>query len=471
MKKIISLLLLTSCASPKTEVKTTFFEAPKLEASTKVNLQGLERFTLKNGLAVIAVPRKDVPSVQLTLAIKVGDDNDPLNKSGLASFVAEMLTKGTKKRTAEQLAEEVDFVGASLTSTSTEEWMLVSCHARSIHFTNCLNIMSDVVQSATFPQAEIDLVRQQLSGSIRQTKDSPAALAQEHAKNLYYGNQDVRGLPMTEASLSRIQREDLVEFHKNWFSPHNAVLAVSGDFDAKKIAPAFAAWKRHSLPQPMTRFLNQQRQGQLKIRVVDKPEATQSTISIIGPGIAHRSPDYFATMLMSYTLGAGGFSSRLMQVVRSEGGKTYGASCSFSSTLDDGVFTANTFTRNSETAATLKLLLGEIERMQRSGPTAEELVAAKGNIVGGFGLALETGASLATRLIVGVLHQLGDDYVANFPQRIQEVTLEQARKAAEEHLKPTALVIVGNAKEVGPLLTAAGFTNFETLPYLQPLGQ
>ena len=146
---------------------------------------------------------------------------------------------------------------------------------------------------------------------------------------------------------------------------------------------------------------------------------------------------------MNYTLGGGGFSSRLMKTVRSEGGKTYGVRSSFDAGRDAGPFQASTFTRNAETVATLKLVLDEIAKMRAGGPTSEELKAAKDNLIGGYGLRLETGSDLAAELIGAEIDGLDSKYVVDYPSRLDAVTVKEAATAAAQHLDPRALVVVG----------------------------
>ena len=149
---------------------------------------------------------------------------------------------------------------------------------------------------------------------------------------------------------------------------------------------------------------------------------------MIGPGIRHADPSFYAVRLMNYALGGGGFSSRLMKVVRSEGGKTYGVRSSFAAGRDAGPFEASTFTRNAETAATLKLVLDEIAKMRAGGPTEEELKAAKSNLIGGYGLRLETGADLAEALIGAEIDGLDNKYVVEYPARLEAVTRQATRR-------------------------------------------
>lgn len=447
------------------------FVAPPSVMTTKVNLGHVERFNTKNGVSVIVVPRKAVGSVDVTLAIETGTNGDPLDKSGLAEFTASMLRKGTKKRSSDQIAEAIDFVGGSLGANAGNDATIISCHARAKDLALCLDLVGEMAQNPTFPESEMAEVRDQLNASVEGSKDSPQALAYEHAGNLFYGDEDPRGRPMSKQSIARIKRDALVEFHHAWYVPANATLAVSGEVDARKVKAqlqrTFGSW--HNRAMPAKRPRETPVAGPMKVRIVDKPDATQSTVVVAGPGIAHSSPDYFATRLMNWVLGGGGFSSRLMRVVRSEGGKTYGASSSFQAERDPGPFVASTFTRNDQTGPTLKLVLDEIAKMRAGGPNAAELQSAKGNLIGGYGLRLETGSDLANALLMADVDGLDPAFVEKYPERMNAVTLPQAAEAAAKHLTPTTLVVVGKAEDIKPQLVAAGYASPEVVAYTEPV--
>jgi predicted Zn-dependent peptidase len=447
------------------------FQPPPIVSSTKVDLGALERFKLPNGLDVIVVPRRNVPAVDVTLAIRAGNGENPVQQSGLAQFTASMLRKGTKKRSADQIADEIDFVGGDLDTGSDDDGSYISCRARSKDLTLCLDLVADVSQRPTFPEAEMGEIRDQLMASVESAKDSPQSLAAEHGANLFFGDDDPRGRPVSKRSIEAIDRSSLLKHYQRWYAPNNALMAISGDVDPKAVKKEltkwFGGWKKQKIVASKPRELP--KNGKLRVRLVDKPDATQSAIVLVGAGIKHADPDYPAMRLMNFALGGGGFSSRLMKVVRSEGGKTYGARSHFDARRDEGVFTASTFTRTSETAATLALVQGEIERMRTGGPNDEELRAAKGNLIGGFGLHLETGADVA-RLLLGLeIDGLPATFATQYPSKLDAVTLDDAKRVAARLLKPMALVIVGNATEVKPLLAKIGVVADEVVPYTEPV--
>ncbi|RMH45068.1 MAG: hypothetical protein D6689_00830 [Deltaproteobacteria bacterium] len=441
--------------------RTDLIEAPEPQPPQEVKLPPIRRFTLKNGLQVIVIERHDLPVVGMQLAVRAGEQDDMRDKRGLAQFAAAMLTKGTRKRSAEQIAEAVDFVGARLNAGASLEATTLSCSALTKHVDTCFDLLPDVAANPTFPAKEMDQVRDQLITAVRQRRDDAQQLAAAHFDNELWGDDHVRGWPITVNTIKAIERADLVSWHKTWFKPNNAVLVVAGDVDAgkleRRLAAAFRRWRKgkvapHKLwaPRPI--------EG-IRVRLVDKPDQTQSQIVVGHYGISHKDPDYYAVQVMNYVLGGGGFASRLMKVVRSEGGKTYGARSRFDSYLSRGAFTATTFTRSEETVNTIKLVLGELARMKAEGPTPEEVADAIANISGRWATAFESALDVAGAVLAAELHGFGDDYVRNYALRIGEVTPEAARQAAAAHLDPDNLVmvIVGAAKDVKPQLDAAGW--------------
>ena len=455
--------------------RNDLFIPPNLHPTTKVNVGAVSRSTTPNGMLLITVPRHQIPSVDVTLAVRLPDTAEPIDKTGLAQMVASMLRKGTQKRTADQISDAVDFVGANVGAQAEGGGIYISCHARTRNLSLCLDLVSDMAMNATFPESEMGEERDQMMANVNSSKDNPQVLAAWHAANVFYGDDDPRGRPMSKKSIEAIQRPDLVAFRDKWFAPNNAILAVSGDVDEKALKPmlnkAFGTWKKKDVPpvnDPPARAMPEVKKA-LPVRLIDKPDSTQAQLLVVGPGIRHADPSYYAVRLMNYTLGGGAFSSRLMKTVRSEGGKTYGVSSQFDAGRDAGPFEAWTFTRNAEAAATVKLVLDEIAKMRTGGPTEEELHAAKNNLIGGYGLRLETGSDLAERLIGAEIDGLDSKYVVEYPARLEAVTVKDATTAAAQHLDPRALIVVGKASEVGPLLKKAGYSRIEVMNYLDPV--
>jgi zinc protease len=454
--------------------RTDLIPAPPPAKPSAVSLPKVERFTLDNGLKVRVVVGHDLPVVSFHLAVLAGEQDEPKGKRSLAGYAAEMLTKGTKKHSAQEIARTIEFVGGSLGASADLEATYVSCSSLSKTLSTCLSLLGEVVVTPTFPEAEMKTVSEQLVASVKRVRDEPSELASAHLENGFWGDDHVRGWPDTVEAVLGITQKDLQDWHRTRFVPGNAILAVAGDVDPKQLRAelnrTFAGWKEGA-PPPAKRYPEPAVKG-ITVRLVDKPELNQAKIAIAGWGISHRDPDYLATSVMNFALGAGSFGSRLMRVVRSAGGKTYSASSGFERWKSRGMFEAQTFTRNSETVATLKLVLDEIKKMHDEGPTAAEVADAKSNLAGEYPSHFESAGDVATAVLSSELHGLGEDWVRNYPLRVDAVTLEQARAAARKHLDPQDLVvvIVGKADEIKPQLDLAGM-KYQTIGWLEPISK
>jgi len=445
---------------------------PAPKAPAKIELPPIEEMTLSNGLQVFAVKNPRLPVVSMQLAIKAGRMQEPRARLGVAEAAANMLVKGTKKRSAVELAKAIDFVGGTISADSTYEATLVSCSVLSRNFKTCLELVPEIITQSTFPDEELDKVRDGLLGGVRQRLDDAGQLASAHVQNLLWGNDHIRGWIDSERTVSAIRRDDLVAWAKAWYAPNNAMLVVTGDIDTKKLKAdlerAFRGWRKSAV-SPAPTFKEPGLSGS-RIRLVDKPNQTQTHIRVAQFGIRHDDPRFFDSLVWNYTLGGGAFSSRLMKVVRVEGGKTYGASSSFDRNLERGSFVVQTFTRNSEAVATTKLILGEIAKMAKDGPTQTEVDSAIANIAGSYGLRFESAADVGAALVGAELHGFGREYLENYPLAVGKVDVASAAKAAGEVLDPKnyVIVMVGDAKDLEPQLQKAGW-RYEKVSFTSPV--
>ena len=452
--------------------RTDMIVAPASKPPQKLELPGVEDFKLANGLQVFVVKSARLPVASMQLAIKAGRWQEPRARLGVAEATADMLVKGTKKHNAVALAKAIDFVGGTIGADSTYEATLLSCSVLARNLPTCLQLLPEMLTQSTFPDDEIGKIKERMVASVRQRLDDAGMLASAHAQNLLWGNDHVRGWLNSEASINSLRRDDLVAWHKTWFVPNNAMLVIAGDVDAKKLKgeleKAFGVWKKGTVP-PNPSFKEPGLSG-IRIRLVDKPGQTQTHIRIAQFGIKHDDARFFDSLVWNYTLGGGGFASRLTKVVRVEGGKTYGASSSFDRNLDKGSFVAQTFTRNSEAVATTKLVLGEIAKMAKDGPTQGEVDAAIANIAGGYGLRFQAAADVGSALLGAELHGFGVEYLTNYPLVVGKVDAEAAKKAAGEILdtKNYVIVMVGDAKDLEPQLQKVGW-RYEKVAFTDPI--
>ncbi|MGE5181490.1 MAG: insulinase family protein [Acidobacteriota bacterium] len=451
---------------------TDLISPPAPEKPKKLELPPIDQFKLANGLQVFVVETKRLPVVSMQVAVRAGRLQEPRARLGVSEATADMLVKGTKRHSAAALAKTIDFVGGTISAEATFEATLVSCSVLAKDTKTCLDLMPEMVTQPTFPDDELAKIKQGMVGSVRQRLDDAASLASAHVQNLLWGNDHVRGWINSEDSVQALHRDDLVAWHKTWFVPNNAMLVVSGDVDAKKLKGelerAFAGWKRANVP-PTPQYKDPELSG-IRIRLVDKPGQTQTHIRIGQLGISHTDPRFFDTLVWNHALGSGGFSSRLMKIVRVVGGKTYGASSSFDRNLDRGSFVAQTFTRNREAVATTKLMLGELAKMAKDGPTQDEVDAAIANIAGGYGMRFQAAADIGAALIGAELHNYGLEYLQNYPLAVGAVDVNSAKRAASEILDPRnyVIVMVGDAKDLEPELKKEGW-RYEKVAFTDPI--
>ncbi|MCE9572163.1 MAG: insulinase family protein [Deltaproteobacteria bacterium] len=453
--------------------RTDLIATPAVKPPQKLDLPEVKRFTLPNGLKVLIVKDTRLPIVSMQLAVRAGRADEPRARLGVSEFAADMLVKGTTRRKALDIAKAIDFVGGGLGVDASFEATIASCKVLTKNTNVCLDLLPDVMLNPSFPTDEMARVREQLLGGVRSRLDDAGTMASIQVQNLLWGNEHVRGWVTDEASVKAITRDDLVAWHKAWFAPDNALLAIAGDVDPAKLekdlGKAFGGWKKRAVP-PHPAYADPKQEG-IRIRLVDKPKQTQTQIRIAQLGIRHSDPRFFDSLVWNYTLGGGAFSSRLMKVVRSAGGKTYGASSAFDRNLDRGTFVASTFTRNAEAVNTAKLVLGEIAKMAKDGPTESEVSDAIANIAGSYAVRFEGADDVTSALLGAELHGFGEEYVENYALRVGKVDAASAKAAAHDILAPDKVVIVmvGDAAELKPLLDKEGW-HYDLVKFTDPIG-
>ncbi|MEZ4365436.1 MAG: pitrilysin family protein [Kofleriaceae bacterium] len=453
--------------------RTDLLVAPAPPPPSKLELPPVERFTLPNGLEVLVVASAELPTVTMQLAIRAGRDREPLARLGVAELTADLLVKGTSKRSALQIAEAVDFVGATLSADATFEATMVACSVLAKDLSTCLTLLPDVVMRPTFPEVELRRAQRQEIAGLRARFDNAGALAADHVQHLLWGDDHVRGWILDESDVAARTRDDLVAWHKAYYAPNNALLTVAGAVDVKalkaSLTKAFGGWKQRDVA-PAPRYADPAVSG-IKVRLVDMPGQTQTQIRIGQLGLRHDDPRFFDALVWNYVLGGGAFSSRLMEVVRAEGGKTYGASSSFDRNAERGAFVAATFTRNAEAVATTKLVSAEITKMAATGPTATEVADAIANLAGSHAMRFESARDVANALLLAELHDFGIEYLENFGVRLAMVDAASAAAAAAELLRPRdqVIVLVGDARALEPQLSAAGW-RYQKVSFAAPIG-
>ncbi|MBX3156008.1 MAG: insulinase family protein [Deltaproteobacteria bacterium] len=439
--------------------KTDLIAPPPAAAPSAVALPPLDEWKLANGLAVHVVRTERAPVVSVQLAIRAGRMHEPRARLGVSELAADMLVRGTRKRDANAIARSVDAIGASLAADATFEATLVSCGALAKQLGTCLDLVNELVTQPTFPDGEIAKVRDRIVKLVGARLTDPSGLAAAHVQNLLWGADHVRGWVNSEQSVGALRRDDLLAWHKQWFHPNNALLVVTGDVDPKRIRAeierAFGGWAKTPVAQPPP-FKEAGLSGS-RIRLVDAPGATTAHVRVAQYGIKHQDPHFFDALVWNHALGGGAIGSRLSRVRIGE--RLYSATTSFDRNVDRGSFVATAVTRSPDAVAMAKAIVDALARMEKDGPTQEEVNAAIASITGGYGIRFQTAAELGSALLGAELHDFGREYLTNFPLAVGKVDVESAKRAAGEILdaKAYVVVIVGDAKDLEPALKKEGW--------------
>lgn len=432
--------------------------APRPGPPPALNLPPIQKRTLSNGLPVWVVELHKVPVVHVSLVIKSGSAADPRGKFGLASLTADMLDEGAGSRNALQIADAVDFLGASLSASSTSDASSVELNIPVARLGDALPIMADVALRPTFPQDELQRVREDLLTSLIQAEDDPESLIEFAFPRLVFGPQHRFGTMSigTAAAVKGLTAADMRQFHAQNYVPSNAVLIVTGDITAAnavaRLESAFGSWKG-TAPATVTVPAAPQLTAR-QVFLIDKPDAAQSQIRIGWIGVPRSTPDYFALRVLNTILG-GSFTSRLNQNLREAHGFAYGASSVFDMRRGAGPFYAAAGVQTDKTAEALTEFFKELEGIRQPIPP-EEVERAKNYVALLMPRNFETTESMAGSLATAFVYNLPSDYFGTFTERVRAVTPAQVHAAAERYIQPDkfAVVVVGDRKVIEPGIKA-----------------
>jgi zinc protease len=405
--------------------------------------------TLPNGLHIFVVSDSEQPSVAVQLVIQTaGSVKDPASMPGVAEMTANMLTQGTKTRSAKEIAEAIDFVGGSLGAASGKDATTVSLNVVKKDLATGLDLMSDVVLHPAFQADELERQRQQLLSNLTVQYSDPQYLASVVFGRVIYGNSPY-GWPQegTPATVSKFSPGDLAKFHDANYTPNQTLMAFAGDITPEAAFAAaekyFGGWPKidvaSAVPPQASPVAGQH------IWLIDKPDAVQTQIRVGDLGIRRSDPNYIPVAVMNRIFG-GGYNSRLNTEVRVKSGLTYGAYSSFNPHRFSGSFGVGTFTRTDATVQATKLVVDLLTKMSSGDISEAELNFARDYLSGVYPIQSETAEQVAGRILAVAEFDLPADYNDTYPERIRGVTPEQVKQMAQKYMqtKDLEIVLAGN---------------------------
>ena len=448
-----------SVSASKVERKN---RAPVSKEVLRVKLPRPVEVTLPTGLTVLVLEDHRFPLVYARLEIVgAGGLYEPAELRGVAQITASMLQQGTVKRTAQQIAQAIEGLGASVNASAGfgEETATLTASGLSDNFDEWFALATELLLQPSFPQDELQKLVARQKAALRQSRTQPGFLVNERFSKAVFGNHPAAVVSATEESLDKLTREALANWHQQRYVPQNAILGIAGDVRASQLRTRlqqwFAEWKRTDWkpelppnPRPAT---------EKKIYLVDRPNSQQTTLWLGNLAIHRLDPDYPAMVVMNRVLG-GGAAARLFLNLREEKSYTYGAYSTLQALKFPGPWRAWADVRTEVTEGALTEFLNEIRRIREEKVPEAELTEAKNAMVANFALSLEQPPQLLSYAITRKLYGLPADYWDTYPAQLQAVTAEDVQRVAQKYLKPEALqiVAVGEGSKIRSVLEKYG---------------
>lgn len=445
-------LALTGCAAnteSSNTVDTGSFSVP-----------AYQKVTLSNGLTVYMMPQREVPLITVDAIVRAGAVND--TTSGVAEMTAAGLMLGAGGKSKLEIEQEVDFLGASLSSGAGKEGSYISANFMAKDADKMLPLIKNMLLSPDFDTKEFDKLRQREIAGLSQSKESPRAVISRYFDKLVFGEHPYGNATSGNSdSLAELTIAQLRAFHKSYYQPSNTAISVVGDFEPAKmqakLESLFADWQDSEPVSLVDLSKGQPRFDNSEVLLVDKGDAIETTFLIGGMGISRDNPDFVGLTVVNTILG-GRFTSWLNDELRVNAGLTYGARSGFSAYSAAGTFKISTFTKTATTKETIDLALKTYARLWQQGLDQATLDSAKAYVKGQFPPKYETSSQLAGLMTDMYLYGFDDAFINEFQAKVDGLTLEESKRLIDTYFPKENLqfVIIGNAAKIAPIAKEYG---------------
>jgi zinc protease len=410
------------------------------------------RRVLPNGVTVLAKANHTTPSVTVLASVVGGAYADPPDREGTAALVARVLDRGTERRPAAAIADDLDNRGATMQAAAARHQISVSATCLGEDFDAVLDLIADMLAHPVFPDAEVQTRRTDLITSIRQQEDNPEPMAVDALmRALYPSHPYARKMRGTVPSVERLDRCDLLAFHEGWFTPAGLTVVVVGDvaesaaIDAvARACDTFSAISNPALASPKADHVSVPDAPSRSVRAlvsVPMMNKAQTDIAYGFVGIRRSDPEYIAVSVMNNALGQYAIGGRLGDSIRERQGMAYYVFSSLEAGLGPGPLMIRAGVAAENVERTIASIDDELSTIRREGFTAKEIDESKRYLIGSLPRQLETNAAIATFLLSVETYALGLDYDLRLPALLNDVTLEQANAAARRLFDPARATI------------------------------
>ncbi|MGZ6270310.1 MAG: M16 family metallopeptidase [Candidatus Limnocylindrales bacterium] len=429
-----------------------------------------ERLNLPNDLQILTVQVPGRPLVTAELVARLGAADEPPEQGGATVLTARALSEGTDRYDAVALTEATERLGATLHAEASWDAFAATVEVPGERLAPSLELLAEMALHPTFPEAEVERLREERLNDLLQARADPRRRAEEVFAASVYAPASPYSRPAggRAETVGELGPGDLRVIHEQTLDPSRAAVIVGGDLAGLDVPALVASLfgglvgpRRMAAPGPVVADSGVDRSF---VRLVHRPGSVQSEIRIGHPGVPRRVPDFHAIQVMAAILG-GLFNSRLQMKLREEKGYTYGASAGFDMRRAPGPFAARAAVNTAATVPAIVDTLAELRRIRDDRVTDAELTAARDYLVGVFPLRFETPSAVVGALSGIFVHGLPDDELARYRERIESVTAAAVQTAADAHIDPErlAIVVVGDADAVAGDLEAAGLGPLEVV--------
>jgi zinc protease len=420
------------------------------------------RVTLSNGIELFLEEDHELPFIDGFVRIRGGSRDEPADKVGLVSLYGETWrTSGTAKHPGDALDDELAAKAASIETSGSEASTSVHWSGFSRDFDGLLATSIDLLEHPAFSEEKLDLAKRNMAASLLRRNDDASGIAEREALEIAYGKTNPYARQPELATVGAVTLADLNAWHAKTVNGANIVVGVIGDFDVHameaKLRAAFESLpKGTEIPTPKVQFT----EPTPSIYYVNKPDVNQSNIYMVGLGIEERNPDFYALAVMNQIF-SGGFSSRVVQNVRTKLGLAYDVYGHFGSAYDHpGIFAVELGTRSAATVDAAKATLAEVARLRTDPPTPDELRGAKEELLNSFVFRYDTPEKVLAEQVTLAVYGYPADFLDRYREAIEKVTSADVSRVAQKYVEPgkLAIVVVGNMGEITPPLTGLGKT-------------
>ena len=441
---------------------------PETQTPPDAKFPKVEKTTLSNGLKVYLATRSSIPVVNMNLYVDAGFAADQSVLAGTASLMSNMMDEGTKTRNALQISEELEMLGAQLSTNSGMDVSSVYLSSLKSNLDKSLDLFADVILNPSFPEKELDRLKKERIAQIKREKLTPVIMGQRVFPKFLYGKDHAYGNPLTgsgyEETVSKLTTKELIDFHKTWFKPNNSSLIIVGDITLNEIKPKleklFKDWKSGEVPNKNIGSVEEAKKP--IIYLIDKPGAAQSIIFAGNIAPLKSDPDDIAIESMNHVLG-GSFTSRINMNLREDKHWSYGSGSFLFGLKGPRPIMSYALVQTDKTTESVQEVYKEFSEILGSRPvTEDELNKIKQNRVLRLPGSWETNSAVLSSIGNIIMFSLPENYYETYPEKVKGLSLDDMNNAAAKTLKPENLiwVVVGDKAKIEEGLKTLGYDLF-----------